>query len=523
MVALACCGLSLVVRRSRAPDNRRLERPRAFPAASVGTKKAGAATHATLREENMAEEPVVNLNELIDGQKVQKSTIVFLVIATLAMVADGFDLSAVGFVAPELVKAWHIPPAHFAPVFTAGIVGLLCGAPSLGFAGDRIGRKNAILVGLFTYGGFSLVTMMASSLNDFIVLRFLTGVGLGGMIPNVLALTAEMAPKRLRGMFTVIVLFGVPTGVAMPGWVAAFLVPHYGWQALLLVGGLVPLAIAAVVFLALNESLKFLVQHGNRDEDARRLARLLRPDLSIAADTRFSTDVAPVFYGGGSPGKLFKDGLGIITPAIWIAIAANQMTNFFALSWLPTLLQSSGMTTAQAGVSASMFSIGGLAGGLVLIFLIDRIGVALVGVLFAIGAPLVALMGVSDIPPLLLGAIIAGAGFCVVGNNFGINAAMVLIYPTPIRSTGTGWAQAVGRIGSLGAPIIGGILLGMHLPTRELYLVPAGSLVIGALSAAVLVSGCLRRFHGYRLDDRAAIPGATPATPAEGRWRASTS
>jgi AAHS family 4-hydroxybenzoate transporter-like MFS transporter len=472
-------------------------------------------------EKNMAEELVVNLNELIDSQRVRKPLIIFLVIATLAMVADGFDLSAIGFVVPELVKSWQVPPAQFAPVFTAGIVGLLCGAPLLGYAGDRLGRKKAIIIGLCIYGGFSLITMMASSLNEFIALRFLTGIGLGGMIPNVLALTAEMAPKRLRGMFTVIVLFGVPAGIALPGWVAALVVPHYGWPVLLLIGSVLPLAIAVVAFFVLNESLKFLVQRGDRNEEARRLTRILRPDLSIAADTRFSTDVAPVFHGGGSPAKLFKEGLAIITPALWLAIAANQLTNFFALSWLPTLLQSSGMTTAQAGISASMFSVGGLAGGLVLTFLIDKIGALPTVVLFAIGAPLVALIGVPGIPPLLLGATIAGAGFCVIGNNFAINAAMVLIYPTPIRSTGAGWAQAAGRVGSLGAPIIGGILLGMHLPTQELYLVPAGALIVGALSAGLLVAMCARRFRSYRLDDIAAASTATTASSPEAQWRVS--
>ena len=171
-----------------------------------------------MMEKNVADAPIVDLNELIDGQKVRKSSILFLAIATFAMAADGFDLSAIGFVVPELVKDWHITPAQMAPALTAGIVGLLCGAPLFGYLGDRLGRKKAILISLFTYGVLTIVTMAASSLNQFVVLRFLTGIGMGGMIPNILALTAEMAPKRLRGMFTVIVLFGVPAGIALPGW-----------------------------------------------------------------------------------------------------------------------------------------------------------------------------------------------------------------------------------------------------------------------------------------------------------------
>jgi AAHS family 4-hydroxybenzoate transporter-like MFS transporter len=467
-----------------------------------------------MMEKNVADTPIVDLNELIDGQKVRKSSILFLVIATLAMAADGFDLSAIGFVVPELVKDWHITPAQMAPALTAGIVGLLCGAPLFGYLGDRLGRKKAILISLFTYGALTIVTMAASSLNQFVVLRFLTGIGMGGMIPNILALTAEMAPKRLRGMFTVIVLFGVPAGIALPGWVAALLVPLYGWPVILLVGGLLPVIIAVVAHFLLPESLKFLVQRGDRDDEAKRLARSLRPDLSIDSRARFSDGAAGVSAGSGSPAKLFKGGLAIITPALWIALAANQFTNFFALSWLPTLLQSAGLSTAQAGISASMFSIGGLAGGFVLIFLIDRFGAIPLVALFALGAPLVWMMGMPELPAAFLGAIIAGAGFCVTGNNFGINAAMVLIYPTPIRSTGAGLAQAMGRVGSLGAPVIGGILLAMHLPRQELYLAPALALAVGALASVLLVTMCIRRFGGYQLDDSSAAENELRAAGA---------
>jgi MFS transporter, AAHS family, 4-hydroxybenzoate transporter len=455
---------------------------------------------------DVAGEPALDVNDLIDGQSVQRSTIIFLVIATLAMIGDGFDIAVIGYVAPELVKHWHVEPAQLAPVLTAGLLGMLVGAPLLGYVGDRLGRKKAILIGLCIYGALTMLTMAAGSLNQFVVLRFLTGIGLGGMIPNILALTAEVAPKRLRGKFTIIVLFGVPAGLALPGWVAALLVPHYGWPVLLLVGGLLPLIITLFALFLLPESLKFLVQRGGRDDEVRRLAGALRPDVSIDAQTRFTvTTRGVVTAGGGSPTKLFAAGLALITPALWIALAANQMANFFTISWLPTLLQSAGQSTSQAGISASMFSIGGLAGGVVFTFVIDRFGVLPIVAFFILGAPLIALIGIPDVPLSFIGAIIAGAGFCVTGNNFGLNAAMVMIYPTPIRAIGAGWAQAVGRIGSLAAPIIGGVLLGMHLSTRELFFAPASALVIGAIASGILAILCVRRFNGYRLDESSAV------------------
>ncbi len=296
----------------------------------------------------------LNLEDVVDGQKVGSPAIMFLVIGTLVMLSDGFDLSAIGYVGPELVKEWHIAPSQLVSVFSAGIFGLLFGAPLFGFVGDRFGRKRAILLGLCVFGGLTLVTMAATSLPQFVALRFLTGVGLGGVIPNVIALTAEVAPKRLRGMFIVIVNFGVPAGIALPGFVAAGLVPQFGWPVLLFVGGVLPLAIATLVVFALPESIKYLANRGNRVEEVNRLARVLRPDLAIDGSTRFMVPANDPASVAGSPKTLFQGGLVAITPLLWVALAANQMSNFFSLTWLPTLLQSAGASTSQAGLSASL-------------------------------------------------------------------------------------------------------------------------------------------------------------------------
>jgi MFS transporter, AAHS family, 4-hydroxybenzoate transporter len=463
--------------------------------------------------------PVIDVNDLIDGQALQRSSVVFLVVATLAMIGDGFDLAVIGYVVPELVKQWGIPPKAFTVALTAGVIGLFFGGPLLGWVGDRLGRKKAIIIGLSTYGLLTLATTMVTSLNQLVVLRFLTGIGLGGMIPNVLALAAEVAPRRLRGRFAVIVLFGVPAGLALPGLFAAALVPQYGWPVLLLIGGLLPLAIALVAQFTLPESLKFLMQKGGRDSEVVEVARALRPDLVIDARTRFTTKAATA-GGGSSPAQLFKSGLALITPTLWVALATNQFANFFTITWLPTLLQSAGLSTAQAGVAASMFSLGGLAGGVVFTFLIDKLGVLPIVGFFILGIPLVASVGIPNLPPELIGAIIAGAGFCVYGNQFGINAALVMIYPTPVRAIGAGWAQAFGRIGSIAAPVVGGTLLGMSVSTRELFFTPAAALAGGAIAAGILAMLCVRRFAGFRLDETAATdPKATSTVSSVSKER----
>ena len=452
----------------------------------------------------------ISLDDVIDGQRMRRSTIVLLAVATLAMMSDGFDLSAIGYVGPELVKAWHIGRAQLVPVFSAGIVGLLVGAPLLGFVGDRLGRKTAILIGLSIVGMVTLATMAATSLTQFTVLRFITGTGLGGVIPNVIALVAENSPRRSRGMSIVIVNFGIPAGIALPGLVAATLVPRFGWPALLLVGGLLPLLVAAIAAVLLPESLRYLAQRGDRDAQVRRQVAAMRPDLPIAADASFRAPGQARPVASGSPRGLFRDGLAAITPLLWFALAANQMVNFFALSWLPTLLQSAGASTAQAGVNASLFSLGGLAGGVCLTFIVDRLGIIPMALLFLVGVPFVAAIGMPHLAPAAFSGVIAGAGFCVTGINFSMSATLGMIYPTPVRSLGTGWGQSVGRVGSLAAPLVGGVLLGLQLPLQEVLFAPALALALGAVAAIAAAVLCVRRFGSTRLRETAAPDQAAP-------------
>lgn len=459
-------------------------------------------------------EGVVDLDAIIDGRRFDRASFVFVAVAMLVLVSDGFDLSAMGYVVPELVKQWHLSPAAFVPAFSAGIVGMMIGGPLLGYLGDRYGRKRLILAGLAAIGLFTLSTVAVRSMTDLVVLRFLTGIGLGGVIPNIGALVAELSPRRLRGRLLVIVTLGVPLGIALPGLVAALLVPQFGWRAILLVGAVLPIVAAIAGLLVLPESVKFLVARGDREDEVRRLVCRLRPDL------RFDAGVRIALSGGGQRSgafaQLFAGDLAVVTPLLWLCQSANQMANFFALTWLPTLLQATGTGGAHAGATAALFSLGGLASGIVLLLVLDRAGVVPVAVLFLIGAPLVAAMALPDLSPMTRALVIAGAGACVTGVQIGITALLGILYPTPIRSSGTGWTQAAGRIGALAAPVVGGILLGMDIPMRSLPLAPAMLMALGTVACAVLAWRCVRRFGSMRpaefvLADPAAAAIALPS------------
>ncbi len=450
---------------------------------------------------------VLDLDEVIDGQRLNFTSLAFFTVAMLTLISDGFDLAAMGYIAPELVKEWHIAPARLVPAFSAAIIGMMLGGPLLGMFGDRLGRKRVIVAGLAVIGVSTLATMATQGIADLMVLRFITGLGLGGVIPNVVALVAEIVPRRLRGRLIVIVAMGVALGIALPGAVGALLVPQYGWRVLLLVGGVLPLLVALASLKFVPESIRYMMERGDREGEVRRLARQLRPDLAIDGTTGFARAVQAPKIARGSIKPLFGGDLLLVTPLLWLCQAANQMANFFSLTWLPTLLQASGASTASASASASLFSIGGLVSGVVLLIIIDRMGVVPLVVLFLAGTPLVAAMAVPDLSPAAHAAVITGAGFCVVGVQLGITALLGIFYPTPIRSLGTGWTQAAGRLGALAAPIVGGILLDMKLPIQALPLAPALLLAIGFIACSVLTVLCIRRFQGWR-------PAEFTGTPA---------
>ena len=451
----------------------------------------------------------LDIETVVDEQRTGWTLILVVFVAMLVLVSDGFDLAAMGYVAPELAREWGLTPGAFVPAFSAGIIGMMIGGPLMGFLGDRFGRKVLIVWGLVAIGVLTLASVMVRSTPELVALRFFTGIALGGVIPNVGALIAELSPRRMRGRMLVIVTLGVPIGIALPGLVAATLVPAFGWRSIFVVGGLLPLLVALASVVALPESLKHLVTRGGREAKVRSLVQRLRPELAIAAGTRFEAS-APVAARRGSFRSLFSGDFALVTPLLWLCQAANQMANFFALTWLPTLLQAGGASSAHAGANASLFSLGGLLSGVLLIFVLDKVGIIPVVLLFVVGVPLVASLALTGLSPEIHALVILGAGVCVTGVQIGLTALLGIFYPTHIRSSGVGWTQAAGRVGALAAPLAGGVLLTLDVPIETLPLAPAALMVVGAVACAALAWCCVRRLGSWR-------PSEFQPTPTEAK------
>ncbi len=454
---------------------------------------------------------LADLDRLIDEQRIGRRLVLVVLVAALALVGDGYDLAAMGYVAPRLARAWRLAPAAFVPAFSAAIVGMMVGGPLLGALGDRFGRKRLIVAGLGGIGLLTLATMAARTTTDLVLLRFATGIGLGGVIPNTCALVAEISPARARGRLLVAVTLGVPVGIALPGLVAATLAVRGGWRTFLLVGGVLPLAAMAACAAALPESLKYLAGRGGRPDRVRRALARLVPNRAGGFD---AVDAHPPSPRGGFR-HLFAGGLATVTPLLWFCQAANQMANFFALTWLPTLLQAGQAGGGHGGATAALFSLGGLVGGLGLLLVLDRLGTVPIVLLFLLGTPLVAALAATGLSPAVHALLIAGAGLCVTGVQVGITALLGIVYPTPVRSAGTGWTQAAGRVGALAAPVVGGVLLGLKVPLHRLPLAPAALMAVGTLACALLMWRCYRESGSLRAGEfLAGLPTATPGEAA---------
>ncbi len=453
----------------------------------------------------------LRVEQLVDEQSIGRFNIQLLVWSFLAMFADGYDLSAMPFAAPSLVHEWHLSPTVFGPVLSASLWGVFFGALLMGWVGDRFGRRAAITVGCVLYGISTLAMVFTHDLWQMFVLRVITGLGLGGLMPNTIALSSELSPKRWRATLIVLMFTGITLGSGTPGPVAAWLVPVYGWHVLFVIGGLVPLIVACCLPFVLPESIKFLALHPHRRPELLRIARRLRPDLTIADDARF--EIAAVTQTAANPAEIFRGGLAAITPLLWVCFVTVLMSNYFLNSWMPLLFQGSGLSAKAAALTSSLYHVGGTIGGLLISVLLDRFGFVVTAVLLGIAVPSIVLIGAPGTSATALAVVSTIAGFGVLGGQFGNNASAGLLYPTTVRSTGVGWAFAIGRFGGIAGPLVGGELLARHWPMPDLFKAAAVPMAIGTLAAIVLARLTYLRYGGLTLDDTPVAATPTAAAP----------
>ncbi|MBM3819592.1 MAG: MFS transporter [Acidimicrobiia bacterium] len=433
----------------------------------------------------MATQPrTLTVNDLIDERPLSGFQLTTILLCGAVLLLDGFDTQALGFLVPPISEDLGIPLPAFGQVISAGLFGLMIGAMLAGPIADRWGRKWAIIVSSIIFGLFSLLTAFVSTLNGLILLRFLTGLGLGGAMPNVVALSSEYAPKRMQPTLVPAIFAGMGGGAVLASIVGGALIPAYGWRSVFVVGGVLPIALALILIKVLPESLRFLAAKG---ADRQRISGIVRKLAPEAADAPLAPPPASERLEGMALKHLFTEGRATGTLMLWIPFFMNLLILYFILSWLPSLLRQAGMPVSAGITAVAAFSFGGIVGTLIQGPLMKLMGVfpAMMTEFFG-SLALILAASVMFANFQLLMVITFILGITVQGAQGGLNVLAAMYYPTSIRSTGVGWALGVGRIGSIVGPLIGGAMLGLQWTPQQIF--QAGAVPATMAAAVVALS-----------------------------------
>ena len=421
----------------------------------------------------------VNVQALINEQNFSGYHWLVLFFCFSILALDGFDTAAIGYVAPALVAQWGVSKPALAPVLSAALFGLAFGAMAAGPSADRLGRKTVLIVSTVVFAVFSLLTAYATDIASLSILRFLTGLGLGAAMPNAVTLIAELAPAKRRSFVVNAVYVGFPLGAAAGGFVAAGVIPHYGWQGVFILGGLMPLALLPFMMRYLPESVFYMTA---RQFPAEKISRVL--------ERFWQLDLSHVkHYVMGElqeKGKTEKSSLGLIlskpfllaTLVLWTTYFMGLLIFYLLTSWMPLMMKDAGFSTGQAAMLTALFPLGGGVGTLVSGVLMDKFNPGRVlSMVYVLAAILLVAVGQSMDNVTLFAVLIFLAGVMVTGAQASLPALAAPIYPTRGRATGIAWMLGVGRFGGITGALLGGVLQGMKLPfsqTLTLLAIPAG-------------------------------------------------
>ena len=437
----------------------------------------------------MTSATAIDVQPLLENRPLGRYQGMIFALCIACLMVDGFDLQALSFAAPSLIRDWKISAAVMGPVFSAALVGVLIGSFLFSMLADKIGRRPVLIGATLWFAVLTYLTGQSTSLHELTILRFIAGVGLGGIMPNAMALSGEYAPARRRVVVMMIVSTGFTAGALTSGLVAQWVIPHRGWRAMFTAGAGLALLVAVVMVIALPESLPFLALQRTTGNSARFWLRRFAPELAGQQDLvllrRQPAHGVPLAH-------LFRKRRSLITLLLWSINFLNLLNLYFLTNWLPTAVREFGFSNFFAIRAGAFVQIGGLLGGLALGFFAQRLG--LVRVLTAtmlMGGLSLAVLSRPGLPIAVLLMVALLAGFAISGGQVGINALTAICYPTQLRATGIGASLGVGRVGAILGPALAGALLVHHWQPHRLFL--AAAFPAGLSVAAVAALGARRQ------------------------------
>ena len=382
---------------------------------------------------------------------------------------DGLDGLMIGFTLPYMRDELHLTTVMMGYVAAAGNAGTAAGGFLSPLLADRVGRRPTLIAMALMFGMLTSATALAGSYEALVVMRFVNGLALGGLLPLAWALNIEFVPKRLRATVVTIIMVGYSVGSAMAGPLTNALAPGHGWQGVYLAGGLGTLVCSVALWIWLPESIRFLVLNGRRPDAVARTLHQLDPRTDATAEDRFVLSDEVKTAGKVPIKELFAGPLRIVTPLLWLGFFMSSLGVFFTSSFGPTVLESIGFPRPTAALVKSSVSLVGAGLGLLLMRFTDRKGPIALAVYPAVAVPVLIVVGYGLLSgDTFLAMVLLGSGL-VMGGHFGVQSIAGVYYPSAVRATGGGFASGVAKVGAILGPIVGAAVLSSHLPVVRTY------------------------------------------------------
>jgi len=425
----------------------------------------------------------IDVHKLADEARFNGFHLKVLLWCVAIIIIDGYDIAVAGTALPSIMKQMGVTASTAGFMASSALFGMMFGAIGLGALSDRIGRRWTISICVLLFSVFTAAAGLMTEPITFSAMRFIAGLGIGGVMPNIVAQMTEYSPKKIRSFMTTLMFSGYAVGGILAAVLGKQLIGDYGWQSVFIAAG-APLLLIPFILKTMPESLPYLIAHHD-DRHLREVVQRIEPSLQLKADDEF---VVPVNdkTAGVPIARLFQDGRGLSTLMFWVAFFTGLFMIYALSSWLTKLMAMAGYSLGSALSFVVALNLGAMTGAIVGGWLADRFHIKWVLVtMYALGGLFLYLMTVpmsTDLLYLVVGAV----GACSTGAQIVAYAYSGQYYPMAIRSTGIGMASGIGRAGAIMAPLLIGLIVSLQLPLEQNFLVIAAAGVIGAIALAFI-------------------------------------
>lgn len=431
----------------------------------------------------MSNKADVDVQKFIDGQPFSRFQWLIFALCFLIVLLDGFDTAAIGYIAPSLIQEWGVTKPDLAPVLSAALFGLAAGALASGPLSDRLGRRLVLNVSVLVFAVACLASAFAGDLQSLTVWRFITGLGLGAAMPNAVTLISEYCPSKRRALLTNAMFSGFPLGAALGGFLAAWMIPQFGWRSVLVLGGVAPVVLLVLMLLWMPESVRYMVAKGLPTERVR--AVLCRISAAAAGARSFHlTEVSSVAEGKRGLAVVLSRSYAVGSLMLWLAYFMGLVIFYALINWMPILFKDAGLDPKTATLTAALFPLGGC-GAIFFGWLMDRFNAnRIIAIGYALTAAAIYAIGqvAGDVGALVLVVFLAGT----IMNTAQVSmpALAAAFYPTQGRATGVAWMLGIGRFGGIAGSFLVAELARQKLGFSEVFMVVA---IPGLIATVALI------------------------------------